>query len=58
MINREKLLIIFVIIIALGSCGRKGDLLPPPKLTSKTTTNTNTNTKKTTKIKKKNQKKK
>ena len=34
MINREKLLIIFVIIIALGSCGRKGDLLPPPNLTS------------------------
>ena len=34
MINKEKLFIIFVIIIALGSCGRKGDLLPPPNLTS------------------------
>ena len=33
MINREKLLIIFVIIIVLGSCGRKGDLLPPSNLT-------------------------
>ena len=34
MINREKLLIIFIILIALGSCGRKGDLLPPPNLTA------------------------
>jgi len=34
MINREKLLIIFIILIALSSCGRKGDLLPPPNLTS------------------------
>jgi|TARA_B100000927_G_scaffold55689_1_gene42641 predicted small lipoprotein YifL len=39
MINREKLLIIFVIIIALGSCGRKGDLLPPPNLTSMLSSN-------------------
>ena len=32
MINREKLVIIFIILIALSSCGRKGDLLPLPDL--------------------------
>ena len=34
MINNRKILIIFIILIAVGSCGRKGDLLPPPNLSS------------------------
>tara|TARA_B100000475_G_scaffold58166_1_gene40618 strand:- start:195 stop:332 length:138 start_codon:yes stop_codon:yes gene_type:complete len=45
MINKEKLFIIFVIIIALGSCGRKGDLLPPPNLTSVLSSNSVTSSK-------------
>mgnify|MGYP001173085220 FL=1 len=34
MINDKKILVIFIVLIALGSCGRKGDLLPPPNLNS------------------------
>jgi|TARA_B000000475_G_scaffold250971_1_gene227608 predicted small lipoprotein YifL len=45
MINREKLLIIFVILIALSSCGRKGDLLPPPNLISILSSNSVTDSK-------------
>jgi predicted small lipoprotein YifL len=45
MINREKLLIIFVILIAVGSCGRKGDLLPPPNLTLMLSSNSVTDSK-------------
>jgi predicted small lipoprotein YifL len=45
MINREKLLIIFIILIVLGSCGRKGDLLPPPNLTSMLSSNSVTDRK-------------
>ncbi|GIS05354.1 MAG: hypothetical protein CM15mP109_01100 [Candidatus Dadabacteria bacterium] len=30
MINKKKSFIIFIILITLISCGRKGDLLPPP----------------------------
>lgn len=29
MINKKKSFIIFIILITLISCGRKGDLLPP-----------------------------
>ena len=39
MVNKEKLLLIFIILLALGSCGRKGDLLPPPNLTSMLSSN-------------------
>jgi len=45
MINKGKLLIIFTIIIILGGCGRKGDLLPPPNLTSKLSSNSVTGSK-------------
>ena len=34
MINNKRILVIFIVLIALGSCGRKGDLLPPPNLNS------------------------
>jgi len=34
MINNKRILAIFIVLIALGSCGRKGDLLPPPNLNS------------------------
>ena len=45
MVNKEKLLIIFIILLALGSCGRKGDLLPPPNLTSMLSSNSVTSSK-------------
>tara|TARA_B100000886_G_scaffold337616_1_gene298696 strand:+ start:7287 stop:7424 length:138 start_codon:yes stop_codon:yes gene_type:complete len=45
MINKEKLFIIFIIIITLGGCGRKGDLLPPPNLTSMLSFNSVTDSK-------------
>ena len=34
MINNKRILVIFIVLIVLGSCGRKGDLLPPPNLNS------------------------
>mgnify|MGYP001285391413 CR=1 FL=1 len=45
MINDKKILVIFIVLIALGSCGRKGDLLPLPDLISMLSSNSVTDSK-------------